>query len=131
MKEFPEINFSIADETKGKLSRLPFDKMKERILGKKYELTLIAAGDKRLASLNRIYRGKKGTTDILSFPISEHKGEIYINPLEAARQAESFDMNRDQFIGFLFIHGLLHLKGYTHGSTMEREERKFKKVFGF
>lgn len=136
-------NFTIANHTKGKLPSLPFGLMKNIVLGKKYNLSLMFAGDAKLAKLNKIYRGKNGTTDILSFPISKNNGEIYISIRESKRQASDFgygvglknlskkirDRETAKFVGFLFIHGMLHLKGYSHGSTMEQEEAKLVKKF--
>lgn len=137
-----DTNFLIVKETKGELPSLPFDLMKQGVLGTDYDLSLIFASNEKLKELNKKYRDKNGTTDILSFPISEKNGEIYISIKESARQAENFGYKNlpkkistgeateiEKFIGFLFIHGMLHLKGYSHGSTMEREEAKFVKKF--
>ena len=38
--------------------------------------------------------------------------------------------SKDGYIAFLFIHGLLHLKGHDHGDTMESLERRYVKQFG-
>ncbi len=103
--------------------------MKEKVLGKKYELSLVIATEAELKRLNTTYRDKQETTDILSFPLSDTSGEIYLCPQDATRQAPNFDMEPIEFMGFLFIHGLLHLKGYDHGSTMEHEEAKLVKFF--
>lgn len=130
-----DTNFLIVNETKSELPSLPFDLMKETILGSDYDLSLIFASDEKIAELNKKYRDKDGTTDVLSFPISEKNGEIYISIKESAKQAENFGYKNsnsteiEKFIGFLFIHGMLHLKGYSHGSTMEQEEAKFVKKF--
>jgi ssRNA-specific RNase YbeY (16S rRNA maturation enzyme) len=45
-------------------------------------------------------------------------------------EAKKFDREYENFLGFLFIHGLVHLKGYDHGSTMESIEIQFRKQFG-
>jgi ssRNA-specific RNase YbeY (16S rRNA maturation enzyme) len=42
-----------------------------------------------------------------------------------------FGMTMRTFTAFLVIHGMLHLKGLEHGSTMETAERKYMKQFGF
>jgi probable rRNA maturation factor len=68
-------------------------------------------------------------TDILSFPLSENEGEIYINPATARKEAKKFDRPYDNFILFLLIHGLVHLKGYEHGAIMESIETRFRKKF--
>ena len=56
--------------------------------------------------------------------LSDKSGEIFIAPKAASRQAALFGEPTAKYIGRLFIQGLLHLKGYRHGSKMEHEERK-------
>jgi probable rRNA maturation factor len=79
--------------------------------------------------LNKKYRGIDKPTNILTFPLGENEGEIFINLSRAQKGASRFNQNTKSFIGFLFIHGLLHLKGYPHGSTMESKERKICRKF--
>ncbi len=62
---------------------------------------------------------KDKVSNVLSFPLSKHSGEILICPRAAAPYT----------IGYLFIHGLLHLKGHKHGATMERIEQTVLKRF--
>lgn len=124
-------NFSIINKTKGKLISLPFENMKNEILGKKYSLSLVFVGDVRSKKLNAKYRGKKKPANILSFSLSNTEGEIFINPNQARKNSKKFNTTKSKFIGFLFIHGLLHLEGYSHGSTMESMEKTLKKRFGF
>ncbi|KKT44482.1 MAG: putative rRNA maturation factor [Parcubacteria group bacterium GW2011_GWA2_44_15] len=125
----PENNFAVTNTTKGKLPRLPFPSMKEAALGKKYDLSLVFASRSTLRKLNRVYRSIDKTTDILSFPIDKTRGEIFISQDEARKEAKKFDRDFENFIGFLFIHGLTHLKGYRHGSRMEGEEEKIRRKF--
>lgn len=123
-------NFSLINKTKGKLPRLPFLLMKEAVLGKEYELSLVFVDDKESRTLNMENRGKDYVPNVLSFPLNDTSGEMFINPKEAKRQAKEFDRTPENMIGFLFIHGLCHLKGMTHGSKMEAVEAKFRKIFG-
>ena len=99
-----------------KVSRLRLCAIKEKVLGKKYDLSIVFAGEKRMRNLNKKYRKKDKTASVLSFPLSSHSGEIFINSAE-------------KNIQYLFIHALLHLKGFQHSSTMESEERKIGKFF--
>lgn len=39
-------------------------------------------------------------------------------------------MTERTYLAFLFIHGLLHLRGMDHGDTMEDEERRIMQQFG-
>ncbi len=122
---------SIIRETKGELPSLPFAYMKDTILGKKYELSVAFIGEKKSHEINFKLRGKDKPTNILSFPLSKNSGEILISLSTAKKDAKNFDKKPADFLGFLFIHGLLHLKGMQHGSTMEKAEKKFCKKFGF
>ncbi len=126
----PEARFSINNSTKGKPPRLPFASMKDAVLGKKYTLSVNFIGSRASRDLNRRYRGKDTATDILSFPLDNEEGEIYIDLGSSKKEAKKFGREFENFIAFLFIHGLLHLKGHDHGSTMESIERKFRKKFG-
>jgi probable rRNA maturation factor len=125
-----DITFNITNTTKAKLPRLAFAEMKDAILGKKYELSFIIVSKKEIQRLNKEYRDINKPTDILSFPLSEDFGEIYINPDMTKIEAKKFDRDYENFFGFLFIHGLVHLKGFDHGSTMESIEARFRKQFG-
>ena len=123
-------NFCIIHKTKGRLPSLPFVQMKDAILGADYELSLVSIGSVASRKLNRTYRSIDKATDILSFPLDKTSGEIFINLKEAEKERHAFGRNLENFIGFLFIHGLVHLKGYEHGSRMEELEATFRKQFG-
>lgn len=124
-------HFTITNTTKSTLPRVPFLTIKERVLGKKYELSLAFVGLKTSRSLNEKYRGKNKPTNVLSFGLDKYSGEIFITPEVAAKEMKKFGMKYEHFIAYLFIHGMLHLKGMEHGSTMERQEKKFLKEFQF
>jgi len=109
---------------------LVFSRMKDAVLGNKYDLSVAIVGSARMRALNKHYRGLDKPTDILSFPLSKKEGEIYICLSETKKEAEKFERTYDNFLLFLFIHGLVHLKGYDHGAIMESIEQKFRKKFG-
>lgn len=113
------------ESKKRKEFNLPFLDIKDKILGKKYELSLVFADKKTVVNLNKQYRDKDYTPNILSFPYSKNTGEIFIHLPTAKKQAPDFEMDFDTYLVFLFIHGCLHLKGLEHSSTMEEEEIKF------
>jgi probable rRNA maturation factor len=121
--------FSIINETTSELPKLPFQAIKEASLGKKYSLNLIITTSKQIEKLNTIYRDKEYPTDILSFPISDNEGEIYISLAETKKEAVKFERTFENFLAFLFIHGCVHLKGYDHSSTMEDIEVDLRKQF--
>ena len=124
------ISFHLTNTTKAKLPSLAFADMKDAILGKKYELSVIIIGKKEIQKLNKEYREINKPTDILSFPLSDSFGEIYINSEMTKIEAKKFDRSYENFFAFLLIHGLVHLKGFDHGSTMEDMEIQYRKKFG-
>lgn len=121
---------TIINETESKLPSIDFDGIKTAALGDKYSLNLIFTTSAKIKKLNTIYRNKECATDILSFPISDTEGEIYISEKEARAEAKKFDRNYDNFIAFLFIHGCTHLKGHDHGAIMEGIEVELRQKFG-
>jgi probable rRNA maturation factor len=123
-------NLSITNTTRGKLPSLPFEDIKKAVVGDDYVLSIVFATTALSHKLNKEHRGKDKPTNILSFPLSGTEGEIYICPSRARDDAKKFGETYEQFLQHLLIHGLLHLKGYVHGSTMEREESRFRKMFG-
>jgi probable rRNA maturation factor len=107
-----------------------FLKAKNLILGKTYELNVIFIGTHTSKTLNSKYRGIDKPTDILSFELEKRQGEIYINPKEAKRKSKLFKKKYSDYLKFLFIHGLCHLKGMDHGSRMDNQEKKYSKLLG-
>ncbi len=97
-----------------------FPKIKDAILGKRYDLSVafLSPAQMRRAMKYKESPAKK-TSNVLAFPLSKTSGEILI--CKAAAKPYS--------VGFLFIHGVLHLKGLRHGATMESEEDRYLKRF--
>jgi len=122
-------NFSVINKTKGKLPSLPFVILKNDILGEKYSLSLAFISAKKSKEINKAYRGKDNPTNILSFPLSKTEGEILICPSTVKKETKKFDRNFRELLGFLVIHGMLHLKGMEHSSRMEREEKKYDQKY--
>lgn len=120
---------SITNTTKGKLPRLPFSKMSEAVLGKEYECSLVVVSPRKSRVLNRTYREKDNATNVLSFPLDDQEGEIFLDLETSRKDAPLFERTYKNFIGFLFIHALFHLKGYDHSPKMEREEERIRKIF--
>ena len=104
---------------------LPYEEIKNDILGKQYALSLTFVGKTRAQALNKKYRNATYVPNVLSFPLDKHAGEIYIAPSVAEKEAHKFALSPKGYVGYLFIHGLLHLKGYPHGATMDRAEKKY------
>ena len=124
-------NLSVVRHTKGKLPSLPFVRMRDRVLGKSYELSISFVNRETSRRLNREFRNKDYSTNILSFGLEKNSGELVISLEKVRSGAREHDKTYHEFLGFLIIHGMLHLKGMDHGSTMEMHEEKFAKEFGF
>ncbi len=122
--------FTITNTTKEKLPKHPFKKMAERVLGADYDLSLTIVDATEIQKINKQNRDKNQPTDILSFPLTEKAGEIFLCLSEARKEAPKFDRSYENFVGFLVIHGLMHLKGFDHSSTMEDNEMIIRKEFG-
>lgn len=122
-------SFAITQLTKDRVPPLPFLALKEKVLGKKYNLSLAIVGDARAKALNMKYRNKEYTPNVLSFPIDKMNGEIFMNLKQARREHRARGESFEYFVALLFIHSMLHLIGKRHGSTMEREEQKLLTAF--
>ena len=124
--------FTIINHTKDDLPNvgLPFEVAKDEVLGKDFELELVFVDLEESKELNKIYKGKDKPTNILSFPLDKNSGQIFICPEYAEKEAPDFGRKFENYIAFLFIHGLVHLKGMDHGSTMDGEEQKIRSKFG-
>jgi rRNA maturation RNase YbeY len=116
---------SIIRNTKGPIPSVPFFRIVEGVLGKEYKLTLTFATKKHITHLNTTYRNKTYTPNTLAFPLSERAGEIYMSLSTLRAQAHEYDLSYHDFLIFLCIHSCLHLKGFDHGSTMEKLEKKY------
>jgi probable rRNA maturation factor len=108
----------------GALPSVPFLNIKKQVLADDYELSLVFIGDKKSKKLNNQYRHVDKRANVLTFLLDKNSGEIFINPHEARRNAVVFGLSYKKMLMLLFIHGMLHLKGITHGSRMERMEQK-------
>lgn len=122
--------FSLTNGTRQKTPRAPFSDFKEKILGPRYALSVVLVGDTRMRRLNRTYRSKDETTDILAFPLDAGSGEIFLNVNAAKTKCKQFGLSLNGYLRYVFIHGCLHLKGLTHGRTMERLEDTWCRKLG-
>jgi probable rRNA maturation factor len=113
----------------GTLPSVPFLALKEKILGKKYELSIRFVPPTQAQALNIQYRGKEYIPNTLSFPLSETAGEIVLCRSAMRKEYKQFDLSYDNYVIFILIHSMLHLKGYEHGSTMERKEQQLLALF--
>ncbi len=124
-----DLDFFSINSTIKSFPSFPYQEIKEAILGKKYQLSLNFIGTKRAQKLNITYRKKDYIPNVLSFPLSETQGEIYLCPKISYPESKDFNLSKEGYLAFLYIHGLLHLKGYDHSDEMEALEKRFMKKF--
>ena len=95
---------------------------KYKFSNKKVSLTLLLSNNKNIKKLNKVFRKKNKSTDILSFPLDKkikiskntYLGDIIIsyNYLDKPR-SQDLKLFKEKVIK-IFIHGFLHLLGFDH-----------------
>jgi probable rRNA maturation factor len=93
------------------------------------ELSILVTGDEEVRALNRDYRGKDKTTDVLSFPMEDPlaMGDVVISMPRAREQALAAGISEVEELSRLIVHGTLHLLGYDHvGGGREAARMKAK-----
>lgn len=110
--------------------------------GKPSGVTVAFVSDRMMSALNRRWRGKSGTTDVLSFPAAQDEfetiegstlGDVVISVEQAARQAKENKLSLDEEIAQLILHGLIHLSGFDHATDdgeMDQLELQLRKKLG-
>lgn len=89
----------------------------------KLDLSIVFVGDRRIRTINKIYRTHDKVTDILSFEgEGESFGELIIDYAQIKRQAKYFNNSVKEELVFILVHGLFHLLGYD--DKTEKEEEK-------
>ncbi len=97
-----------------------------------HELSIVITDDAQVRDLNRTYRGKDTSTNVLSFPMQEGEfsditpgllGDVVISLDTARAEAQEAGISTDERISQLLIHGILHLMGFDHelGEEQARE----------
>jgi probable rRNA maturation factor len=111
------------------------------------EVSLLFVDEDAIAQLNEQFLGKKGPTDVLSFPIEDEPGptgrspdfggtgpgtmaeqgtltllgDVVICPSVAAVNAAEHEVTLEDEVALLVVHGLLHLLGLDHEKDDEAE----------
>ncbi|MDN6112038.1 MAG: rRNA maturation RNase YbeY [Tetragenococcus halophilus] len=108
------------------------------------EMSITFMDNERIQVINRDYRGKDAPTDVISFAIEEESedempiffddeemtdlpnelGDIMISTQRAQEQAAEYGHSYEREVGFLALHGFLHINGYDH-MTPEDEKKMF------
>ncbi|ASB88319.1 rRNA maturation RNase YbeY [Bacillus sonorensis] len=138
----------ISDET-GRLSEGQLEEIekllqfaaKEENVADQAEVSVTVVTNEEIQQINKEYRGKDYPTDVISFALEEDGegeveiigadmppvlGDIIISADKAKEQAEEYGHSLMRELGFLSVHGFLHLLGYDH-MTEEEEKEMFTK----
>jgi probable rRNA maturation factor len=141
----PELNVAIVNRQRGrKVSGRALLSFIDRLSAKvppdcAGELSVCLVSERRMRELNRVYRGRDASTDVLAFPSQDgpmpdgrrHHGDIVICVPAAARQASERGHSFSRELKILLLHGYLHLLGFDHESddgTMLRLQRRLVRV---
>ena len=100
--------------------------LEENSIQSPIEVSIAIVGDRKMTKLNKQYRNKEGTANILSFPLSEgdsshlpddimRLGDIVISYPMVIKEASAQEMLVDERVDELVRHGMLHLLGLHHG----------------
>ncbi|SUM68554.1 rRNA maturation RNase YbeY [Staphylococcus nepalensis] len=98
------------------------------------ELSVTFVDKEEIQQMNKMYRDKDKVTDVISFALEEEEpeiigldiprvlGDILICTDVAREQAETFGHSFDRELGFLALHGFLHLLGYDHMTETDEKQ---------
>ena len=99
------------------------------------ELSVSIVGDRTIRRINREYLARDRPTNVISFSLREGDcgaimthalGDVIISADTAAREALEGGIETGERIGFLLLHGILHLCGYDHERSGEVEARRME-----
>lgn len=112
-------------------------------IGVEGDVTIAFVSDRVMRDLNRRFRGRKSTTDVLSFPWGAEEfeksvaapmlGEVVISLERAAAQSAEHEIEFEEEVAQLILHGLLHLCDYDHETDdgeMDRLELRLRRRLG-
>lgn len=138
------LELSFVNETEVNMNQ--FEKLADKAVEKGVELlglhkdnlalTIQFVDEKKALELNKQYRSKDYIPDVLSFPVEMNSqevqatgfreiGDIFICLEEAKRKTIKYKHTIEQEMGFLIVHGFLHLLGYDHETNAEDQKKMF------
>lgn len=104
------------------------DKRVTRLQWSGAELTIAFLDPEQAKELNKMYRERDYATDVLSFgdPAPGVLGELAICPQVVQQQAREHGLTFQQELGYMVLHGILHLLGFDHEKSKREEKIMFE-----
>lgn len=97
-----------------------------------FEVSVSFVTNDEIKELNRDYRNVDSETDVLSFPMNDEfdgvtlLGDIVISTQKIIEQANDFNHSLEREMLYLTVHSMLHLLGYDHMCSDEKEDMRAK-----
>ena len=106
------------------------------------EVNFLLTSDSNIRSLNKNYRNKDKSTNVLAFPMNQNTnsesytvGDIAISLQKILSESKKLRIQKYKYLSKITIHGVLHLLGFDHKSNKQYDEmnkiekRVFEKIF--
>ena len=106
------------------------------------ELSFLLTSDSNIRLLNKNYRNKDRSTNVLAFPMNQNNfgedyivGDVVISLQRILSESKKLKIEKYKYLSKITIHGVLHLLGFDHKSNKQHEEmnkieqKVFKKIF--
>ncbi len=135
----------VKQETLTRMKELVVASAQKIKLADNIELSVTIVDNKRIQEINRDYRSIDKPTDVISFALEDNDeedfavffeedlrfedsplprllGDIFISIDKATEQAKEYEHSFERELGFLVVHGFLHLNGYDHQTEADEFE---------
>ena len=106
------------------------------------EVSFLLTSDSNIRLLNKNYRNKDKSTNVLAFPMNQNTfgedyivGDVVISLQKILSESKKLKIPKYKYLSQITIHGVLHLLGFDHKSNKQHEEmnkieqKVFKKIF--
>ena len=106
------------------------------------EVSFLLTSDSNIRLLNKNYRNKDKSTNVLAFPMNQNTfgedyivGDVVISLQRILSESKKLKIQKYKYLSKITIHGVLHLLGFDHKSSKQHEEmnrmeqKVFKKIF--
>jgi len=106
------------------------------------EVSFLLTSDSNIRLLNKDYRNKDKSTNVLAFPMNQNTfgegyivGDVVISLQKILSESKKLKIQKYKYLSQITIHGVLHLLGFDHKSNKEHkemnkiEQKVFKKIF--